>query len=150
MGDDHDIRSTGYNGFPRGVDDTQARLSDRETRLVFTVHAEVNAIVNAALHGVSTRNCLLYCNMPPCAPCAGVIINAGISEIVMPSLMTVARWQADLDIALVMFKERGVLVRTPNCKPKKYSEDSNDDRIREVNDTQPSAGCPYCACHSGH
>ena len=53
IGPDKEIRSTGYNGFPRGVDDTIAKRKERPAKYKFTEHAERNAIYNASLFGAS-------------------------------------------------------------------------------------------------
>src|ERR1700733_15498817 len=60
VGPDREIRSTGFNGLPRGIDDTDERLSDRDTKLKLVVHAEMNAVLNAARFGVSLKGCALY------------------------------------------------------------------------------------------
>jgi dCMP deaminase len=49
---------------------------------VRTLHAEQNAIIQAALHGVSTEGATLYCKFEPCFTCAKMIVNAGIKRVV--------------------------------------------------------------------
>ena len=76
---DRTIASVGYNGFPRGVEDTPDKLEDRPAKYLWTVHAEANAILSARepLHG-----CTLYVTpLHPCANCAGLIIQAGIVSV---------------------------------------------------------------------
>jgi dCMP deaminase len=76
---DRTIASVGYNGFPRGVEDTPHKLEDRAAKYLRTVHAEANAILSARepLHG-----CTLYVTpLHPCANCAGLIIQAGIVSV---------------------------------------------------------------------
>jgi dCMP deaminase len=76
---DRTIASVGYNGFPRGVEDTPHKLEDRPAKYLRTVHAEANAILSARepLHG-----CTLYVTpLHPCANCAGLIIQAGIVSV---------------------------------------------------------------------
>ena len=114
IGPNHDIRATGYNGFPRKVNDDPVRYADRELKLKLTIHAEINAIINAARHGVGVADCIMYCTMPPCSSCSTAIIQAGITELVVPTLVTVERWQRDLDIARTMFKEASVVIRLPH------------------------------------
>ena len=62
VGPDREVRSTGFNGLPRGVADTAERLHDRETKLKLIVHAEMNAVLNAARHGVALKGCISRVN----------------------------------------------------------------------------------------
>lgn len=71
----------GYNGFPRGVDDSPAVYADREEKLLRVVHAEVNAVLNATR---ATDGATCYCTLHPCSACAGVLIQAGIRRVVIP------------------------------------------------------------------
>jgi dCMP deaminase len=119
VGPDREIRSTGFNGLPRGIHDTAERLNDRDTKLRLVVHAEMNAILNAARIGVSTRDCTLYLAAtddtgmvwggPPCTRCTVEIIQAGISEIVSyPRKTAPSRWAEDLEFAQQLLREAGV------------------------------------------
>lgn len=83
VGPDHEIVSTGYNSFPRGIDDWIDERQERPEKYYWFEHAERNAIYNAARIGVATKGCVMYltCGMP-CADCARGIINAGIKAIV--------------------------------------------------------------------
>lgn len=86
VGPDQEIRSTGYNGFPRGV---RTDFEDRYNRssgekFFWFEHGERNAIYNAARIGVSTNGCTLYVNRFPCSDCARAIIQAGVSRVVCP------------------------------------------------------------------
>src|SRR6187399_873888 len=76
---DGDVIASGYNGLPRGVEDTIERVFDTDVKLKMTVHSEVNAITNAARLGISTKGRTLMVNLCPCFECAKVIIQAGIS-----------------------------------------------------------------------
>lgn len=81
VGPDKEIRSQGYNGFPRGVDETKAYRQTRPTKYAFYEHAERNSIYNACSFGASLRGCTLYVTMPPCADCARAIIQSGIKQV---------------------------------------------------------------------
>lgn len=74
----------GYNGFPRGVEDTEERLKNRDIKLRMVVHAEVNAILMAGskARGATMYNWPSFMTPPICSACAIVAIQAGIEEIV--------------------------------------------------------------------
>lgn len=91
---DRRILSTGYNGAPSGFKHCSevGCLREREEvpagerhELCRGVHAEQNAIVQAAAFGVSIRDSTLYCTHFPCTLCAKLIINAGIRRVVVAS-----------------------------------------------------------------
>lgn len=80
---DRAIVATGYNGSIRGAphcDDVGHMMEDNHC--VRTVHAENNAISQAAAHGVSLRGCTLYCTALPCWQCFKQICNTGIAQII--------------------------------------------------------------------
>ena len=112
VGPDREIRSTGFNGLPRGIDDTDERLNNREIKYPMICHAEENAIMHAARTGISLKNCIAYVTWPPCTRCARSLIQAGVSEIVYPKEVEIPdRWEADFDMSLNMFKESKTVVR---------------------------------------
>jgi dCMP deaminase len=77
------ILTTGYNGSPRGLPHcTEVGCLMENEHCIRTLHAEQNAIIQAALHGVITEGATIYVTHQPCFICAKTIINAGISEIV--------------------------------------------------------------------
>ena len=111
VGPDREIRSTGFNGLPRGIDDTDERLNNREIKYPMICHAEENAIMHAARTGISLKNCIAYVTWPPCTRCARSY-SAGVSEIVYPKEVEIPdRWEADFDMSLNMFKESKTVVR---------------------------------------
>src|SRR5579883_1017912 len=80
---DRRILTTGYNGAPRGV----AHCTEIGCLLVNghcqrATHAEANAVVQGALHGVSLEGATAYCTHQPCANCSKLLISAGIVKIV--------------------------------------------------------------------
>jgi len=90
---DKRIIATGYNGFPQGISDRFERYEDRDLKLAYTVHAEVNAILNAAKNGAKTNGSTLYVTFPPCVSCSTSVIQAGITRVVCPDLSTAPpRW----------------------------------------------------------
>ncbi len=88
------IIATGYNGTPAGVKNCFEggceRCTQREKNLLklderkdlcICIHAELNALLQSAYHGVSTKGAVLYSTIAPCIQCAKAIINSGISEV---------------------------------------------------------------------
>ena len=63
VGEDREIRSTGFNGFPRGIEDKQERLEDREQKYPMICHAEENAIMHAARIGIFIKRYNGICNL---------------------------------------------------------------------------------------
>jgi len=89
--EDRQIISTGYNGAPRGMEHCIATGCYRELHgipsgeqheLCRAAHAEQNAIAQAARHGISTINSIIYCTLQPCSICMKIMINAGVIKIV--------------------------------------------------------------------
>ena len=80
---DKRILTSGFNGSPAGQDhcDESGRLMI-DGHCVRTIHAETNAIIQAALHGVSTRESTCYVTHLPCINCTKALINAGVARIV--------------------------------------------------------------------
>lgn len=111
---DKAILSMGYNGFPRGVDDTPEYRQIRPTKYEFVVHAEENALLNAGRNGTRLSGGILYVTMPPCTRCAGSIIQSGIKEIIYmePAVQKqIPGWRDSLNISFTMFDEAGVLYK---------------------------------------
>jgi dCMP deaminase len=81
---DNIVLSMGYNGIPRGCDDTDESRYERPIKYLFTEHAERNAIYHAARHGVSLKDCKLYVTLFPCADCARAMIQSGITKLIAP------------------------------------------------------------------
>jgi dCMP deaminase len=124
VGPDFEIRSTGFNGFPRGIADTPERLNDRDAKLKIVVHGEMNAILNAARIGVSVKGCTMYLAAtdasgavwggPPCTRCTVEAIQAGIANIVsLPFKDVPSRWKDDIAFAHGLLAEAGIGYREP-------------------------------------
>jgi dCMP deaminase len=115
VGKNNEIVSTGYNSFPRGINDDVESRQERPEKYYFFEHAERNAIYNAARVGVSAVDCSMYltCGIP-CADCARGIINAGIRRIICEptegELEFKTRWYEHTVRSLIMFGEAGVRV----------------------------------------
>lgn len=113
VGKDNEIVSTGYNSFPRGINDDIDERQEKPEKYFWFEHAERNAIYNAARIGVSTLGTTMYmtCGIS-CADCARAIINSGISKIVLREGRgaTNPKWQESAKRSQQMFKEAGVIV----------------------------------------
>lgn len=105
------VVSTGYNGFPSRIKDTVERLNDRETKYEYTIHAEINAILNAAKIGSKTDGCYIYVyGLPVCAHCALSVIQSGISSAFweMPGNDIPERWHASVEKTTQLFREANI------------------------------------------
>jgi dCMP deaminase len=107
------ILSTGYNGAPKGLTHCEEVGCIREKlkvkpgerhELCRGLHAEQNAVIQAAYHGISVRDAIMYCTTRPCSICTKMLINAGIVEIVY-----IEDYQDEL--AAQLAKEAGLKIR---------------------------------------
>lgn len=110
---DKRILSTGYNGAPSGlvhceeagcVRERLAVPSGSNHELCRGIHAEQNAVVQAARHGIAIEGAAIYCTHQPCVLCAKILLNAGVSEIVY------AEPYPD-ELAEELLHESGVIIR---------------------------------------
>ena len=113
VGPDREIRSTGFNGLPRGIEDNDERLNNREIKYPMICHAEENAIMHAARIGISLKGCTAYVTWPPCTRCARSLIQAGILTVIYPKNTEIPdRWASDFELSMNMFKEAGIELKT--------------------------------------
>ena len=113
VGPDRELRSTGFNGLPRGIEDNNERLNNREIKYPLICHAEENAIMHAARIGMSLKGCTAYVTWPPCTRCARSLIQAGISTIIYPKDIEIPeRWLEDFNLSLNMLKEANICLKT--------------------------------------
>lgn len=120
VGPDREIRATGYNGFPRGIADSEDRLNNRELKYSLVVHGEENALLYAARVGVSLKGCTAYVTWPPCTRCAVSMVQAGISDVFYPAEVEIPeRWMKDFTLSQDTLREAGVRVT------KVYQESTN-------------------------
>ena len=105
------IISLGFNGAPSGVREP----TERDVKILRTLHAEVNAVLFAAR---DLRDCTIYVTHPPCAQCAALIIQTGIRRVVFapPSDDFLSRWRENHVEATRMFNEAGVTVELAECE----------------------------------
>lgn len=117
---DRRILSTGYNGAPSGLAhcldlgcmrDQLGIPSGTRHETCRALHSEMNAIIQAAQHGVSTKNATLYCTHQPCSVCTRMLINAGIVRVVY-----MGGYPDDFSISLL--SEAGIeLIRLAKTSP---------------------------------
>ena len=115
FGPGYEIRSSGWNGAPRGCKaDVDHRYQKREEKLWWVAHAELNAITNAARTGTPTEGCALLVTRMPCMKCAVAVVQAGIRVVVCPdySVGFSERWAADIERTKKLFAETGVSLVT--------------------------------------
>ena len=110
VGDDDEILSTGFNGFPRGVDENKPERWERPIKYKYVAHGEANAIFNAARNGVALKGSTMYVNFlgAPCVECTKAIIQSGIKRIIcgdMPFPGKGKHWEEEMLISEVMLNE---------------------------------------------
>ncbi|MDI6758827.1 MAG: cytidine/deoxycytidylate deaminase family protein, partial [Candidatus Omnitrophota bacterium] len=110
---DKKILATGYNGAPSGIRHCidagclREKLkvpSGERHELCYGLHAEQNVLLQAALHGISTKDSVLYITNQPCVICAKMLINAGVKEVI-------ASGDYPDKLARDFLKEAGIQVR---------------------------------------
>ena len=103
------ILSTGYNGFPRGVNDDAARYENREVKYKLISHAEQNLVAQAAYAGHSLRGSTVFLSgLFPCSSCAKSLIQAGVSTIISPPPDKNDRWKDDAEWSKILLDEAQV------------------------------------------
>ncbi len=100
------ISSVGFNGFPRGVNDTEDRLNNREEKYQFTLHAEMNAILSA---NEPVDGYTIYVSpLIPCSNCAAAIVQSGIVHVIAYMPVLPDRWGSSFAATAEMFSEAKV------------------------------------------
>ncbi len=109
VGSKKEVLSQGFNGFPRGIHDTDERYNNRDTKYKLVVHAEMNAIYNATYSGTSLDGATLYVyGLPICSECAKGIIQVGIKKVVVEKFKELDNWNESVQLSKEMFDESGV------------------------------------------
>ena len=122
VGSDNAVLSMGFNGFPRGIDETITERWERPEKYNWVEHAERNAIYNAARHGINLSGARAYLNWEPkpCADCTRALIQSGIKEIIGPNRAFGGKGAGthySIDHSDVMLKEAGVIQRVYKTSP---------------------------------
>jgi len=111
IGNKGQVLAQGYNGLPRGIHDSVDRLTIREIKYKFVVHAEMNVIYNASYNGVSLEDSTLYVHgLLVCSECAKGIIQVGIKRVVMCVDLDTCPdiWNESFKLTKELFDEAGV------------------------------------------
>lgn len=107
------ILSTGYNGFPSGMDDDVAHRWERPLKYNYVTHSEINSICSAARNGTRLDGAIAIVTLFPCSDCAKALIQAGIKTIVAPEPdFKLPKWGDSFKTSEEMFREVGVQVIT--------------------------------------
>lgn len=108
------IRSTGYNGAPRGcdADEIYDSRSIKPEKYYWVAHAECNAIFTAARVGTPLKGCTIITTHTPCTMCAKAIVQSGIVKVVTKKVdeSFETRWKNETKRSLALFRETGVQV----------------------------------------
>jgi len=114
VGSDNEVRSVGYNSYPRGINDNLPERQVRPEKYFWFEHAERNAVYNATLLGTSLKGCRMYTNGIPCMDCARAIVQAGIKEVIIDKKWDDNNddiWIENAKRTKILFQETGVSLR---------------------------------------
>ena len=114
VGEDNEVLSTGYNSFPRGLDDSKQERQERPEKYFWFEHAERNAIYSAARIGIPIKNSSIYLTSGlPCMDCARGIVNSGIRIVHCKHICTTKnkeKWDESQSKSYQLLLECGVNV----------------------------------------
>ena len=109
IGEKGQVLAQGYNGFPRGINDTDERYYSREEKYKYVVHAEMNCIYNATYNGVSLQGATIYISgLPVCSECAKGLIQVGVKRVVYKADIVPKKWAESGADTINLFKEAGI------------------------------------------
>jgi dCMP deaminase len=108
--------SSGWNGMPRGIDESLLERSVRPEKYLWYEHAERNAIYNASRDGTPLKGSIMVVNRYPCADCARAIIQCGIRSVITNTPESNTTWNESWRVSSIMLGEAGI--RVNNCELK--------------------------------
>lgn len=122
VGENHEVLSVGFNGFPRGVSDDNEKYHERPTKYLITEHAERNLIYNAARRGISLEGATLYLPFEPvpCCDCTRGVIQSGFKRIIGTNFKFTGKgkhWDENLAFAKEMLDEVGMEMKMVEVDP---------------------------------
>lgn len=102
----HQILSTGFNGFPRNIDEKITSRWDRPEKYKYVIHAEINSICNASRRGTPLEGSIAVITFHPCVECCKALIQSGISLVITtkPDLNSEI-WGDSFKMSISLFKE---------------------------------------------
>lgn len=115
VGKDHRILATGYNGSPNSLDDSDIPWEIRyhedplNTKYPWVIHAEANAVFNAARQGISVLGSTAYVTLFPCGECAKTLVQSGVLKVVF--LHTPEGFDPSSDLGYQLLTQCGVLLQ---------------------------------------
>lgn len=111
IGEMGQVLAQGYNGFPRGVNDSLERYNDKEVKYRYVVHAEMNCIYNATFTEASLNNATMYVwGLPVCNECAKGLAQVGVKRVVSPKTIADVpdKWKISAINTVDLLKEVGI------------------------------------------
>jgi len=111
VGSKGQVLAQGYNGFPRGISDSDTMYQNKVTKYQHVVHAEMNCIYNATYNGTSLDGATLYIHgLPVCSECAKGIIQVGVTRVVTKEIddSMPERWVESTELTKKLFTEAGI------------------------------------------
>lgn len=109
IGEKGQVLAQGYNGFPRGIIDTDERYYNRDKKYKYVVHAEMNCIYNATYNGVSLQGATIYISgLPVCSECAKGLIQVGVKRVVYKADAVPKKWADSGADTIELFREAGI------------------------------------------
>jgi dCMP deaminase len=120
------ILSTGYNGFCRGIHESDFRW-ERKNKSKYVIHAEVNGIYNACRRGISLNNSVAVVTMFPCLECAKSLIQCGVTSVVtVKPDYNDERWGGQFRMSMDMFEEVGMKMNFVDSWSEFTNENENE------------------------
>lgn len=105
-----DVLSTGYNTFPYNIDNTNDRWQ-RPLKYSYVVHAECNAVAAAARNGICIDNCRAVITLFPCLCCCKLLIQSGVSCIIVPYPdWNNVKWRDEFKLSRALLDEAKIMI----------------------------------------
>jgi dCMP deaminase len=109
----HRVLTMGYNGMPRGFDETIDERWKRPEKYMYVEHAERNAIYNACRNGVQLEDSTAFVTLFPCTDCIRAMIQSGVKMIVSLEITddVSEQWRENFKYSMEIAKECGIVVK---------------------------------------